>query len=456
MMWQPLFYVLPLALSTLAIRVPVDGKEENATEPATADNKQDTFYIPDEASVDSYLIPPDPHRPIEVLPDIIVTPATYLLPPSPEKQIDYYAPTEAGDQTDWYPIAQVPHESTPVNLLLPQRQPDVIPIFLTNNQTLEILGNPRGGKAYYGDHIAIPVPSRQLEPPLENAPNDYIFTGPSNEQELPSTEINQPFNIPAPEHQVPVKPHRKNPKKIISSHFKPAEPTLSVHLTPPKPLSQKYKNPTKLYPKKVTKGFQPIPIPLAEFAEDTTEVPRAKPVKPFKPVSSDESEYYTPDEKNVFLYKQAEEKRKLKAEHEAQLQQPVAAAEDTYGVNVPTEQETSETNYRHPGRNVYPAPLRLPPPRAPASPQRAANAPTPPPGDRTEFRMHGMKGPHSYQFGYDTGKGKNRQFRYEERDNDGRVKGHYGYMDKNGKLRVVNYDADPEHGFHAEAPTDAQ
>lgn len=46
---------------------------------------------------------------------------------------------------------------------------------------------------------------------------------------------------------------------------------------------------------------------------------------------------------------------------------------------------------------------------------------------------------------------KNRQFRYEERDNDGHVTGHYGYMDKFGKLRVVNYGADPKTGFHADA-----
>lgn len=39
--------------------------------------------------------------------------------------------------------------------------------------------------------------------------------------------------------------------------------------------------------------------------------------------------------------------------------------------------------------------------RAPLAPLKQPN----PTGERTEFRMHGMKGPHSYQFGYDTGKG---------------------------------------------------
>lgn len=56
--------------------------------------------------------------------------------------------------------------------------------------------------------------------------------------------------------------------------------------------------------------------------------------------------------------------------------------------------------------NVYPAPLRQAPPTPPPRPLSGGAPSMPPPaGDRTEFRMHGMKGPHSYQFGYDTGKG---------------------------------------------------
>ncbi|XKL62583.1 hypothetical protein PGB90_002416 [Kerria lacca] len=70
--------------------------------------------------------------------------------------------------------------------------------------------------------------------------------------------------------------------------------------------------------------------------------------------------------------------------------------------------------------------------------------------DRIEFQMHGLRGPESYKFGYDTGKGENRQFRYEERDPDGKVRGHFGYYDKDGKLQVFNYEADPEHGYHLE------
>jgi len=70
--------------------------------------------------------------------------------------------------------------------------------------------------------------------------------------------------------------------------------------------------------------------------------------------------------------------------------------------------------------------------------------------ERLSFQIHGQEGPHSYRFGYDTGVGYNRQFRYEERDQYGVLHGRYGYYDQAGKLQVVNYTADPVAGFHAE------
>jgi len=69
---------------------------------------------------------------------------------------------------------------------------------------------------------------------------------------------------------------------------------------------------------------------------------------------------------------------------------------------------------------------------------------------RLNFQIHGQEGPHSYRFGYDTGVGYNRQFRYEERDSAGVLHGRYGYYDQEGKLQIVNYTADPYAGFHAE------
>lgn len=70
--------------------------------------------------------------------------------------------------------------------------------------------------------------------------------------------------------------------------------------------------------------------------------------------------------------------------------------------------------------------------------------------DRLSFHIQGHDGPHSYRYGFDTGHGYNRQFRYEERDGKGYLKGRYGFFDKYGKLQVINYSADPYEGFHAE------
>ncbi|XP_014612271.1 PREDICTED: uncharacterized protein LOC106791266 [Polistes canadensis] len=70
-----------------------------------------------------------------------------------------------------------------------------------------------------------------------------------------------------------------------------------------------------------------------------------------------------------------------------------------------------------------------------------------PDGDRVEFQIQGHEGPKTYIFGFDTGIGKNRQYRLEERFNDGTVKGHYGYYDARGKLRTVKYIAKPIEGY---------
>jgi len=69
---------------------------------------------------------------------------------------------------------------------------------------------------------------------------------------------------------------------------------------------------------------------------------------------------------------------------------------------------------------------------------------------KMQFQIHGQEGPQSYRFGHDTGIGYNRQFRYEERDDYGVVKGRYGYYDQHGQLRIVNYSADPITGYHTD------
>ncbi|RZB62203.1 uncharacterized protein BDFB_002595, partial [Asbolus verrucosus] len=85
-----------------------------------------------------------------------------------------------------------------------------------------------------------------------------------------------------------------------------------------------------------------------------------------------------------------------------------------------------------------------------SSPHTHSSSSSAPHGERHEFHMAGHDGPHSYKWGFDTGKGHNRQFRYEERDKEGIVKGHFGFYDKRGKLQMVNYDAHPHEGYHAD------
>lgn len=43
-----------------------------------------------------------------------------------------------------------------------------------------------------------------------------------------------------------------------------------------------------------------------------------------------------------------------------------------------------------------------------------------------------------------------RQFRFEERDNDGMVRGHYGYFDEDGKMHVIKYRASADDGFRTD------
>ncbi|ENN81567.1 hypothetical protein YQE_02096, partial [Dendroctonus ponderosae] len=48
---------------------------------------------------------------------------------------------------------------------------------------------------------------------------------------------------------------------------------------------------------------------------------------------------------------------------------------------------------------------------------------------------------------YKTIEKQNRQFRFEERDKEGIVKGQFGYYDNEGKFRMMNYQAHPDKGF---------
>ncbi|XP_050342634.1 titin-like [Nymphalis io] len=436
-MWlQTLLITLP-AFSIAAIKVPVETTAETITSTVPINGEQvvPIYYVSDEANIDSYLLPPDPHKPEEVDHQKVATPATYLLPPAPDAQNEYYyKPTEPGEQTDWLPI-----------IAAPQKQAEVIPIAQEGRPNLqELRENLRTRKMLNGEH-GYSIPSRNLLPPRENAPNDFVLLSPSVELELPSEEIDHTLhNSPA---KIPLSTLRGPLKYLMNVPIK-LDPIPLPYITPPK---NEYRSPTRLYPKKYYNEFKPVPIPVSQYADASVEeVPNENPAEPLKQTINTDNEYFVPsDQKKKYLYEQSDKKRKLKQHHEvAELD---TTTSETLTEVPPAEPEASETNYRSPGRGEYPTELKQSHHANPKAKNGLKSK-----GERTEFRMHGMKGPHSYQFGYDTGKGKNRQFRYEERDNDGHVKGHYGYMDKFGKLRVVNYDADPEHGFRAEVPVEKE
>ena len=58
-----------------------------------------------------------------------------------------------------------------------------------------------------------------------------------------------------------------------------------------------------------------------------------------------------------------------------------------------------------------------------------------------------FQGNGSYKFGYDTRGGDPdgaKFFRHEERDENGQVKGQYGFVDSNNDLHVILYVTDPQ------------
>ncbi|CAG9560364.1 unnamed protein product [Danaus chrysippus] len=412
-------------VSTVAVggmRIPIENTNNDnlqivpsASTTSESLQVQPIYYTANAQNLDSYIIP-DPHKTPQIQQEVIEeipTPATYLLPPSPYARNEFFlATTETNEESDWYPI-----------------QSDSQKQSINEGQPLEE-SNLRSGKALHRGQV-FSVPIRNLLPPKENAPNDFIVVSPSVELELPIEEIDHTINNPTAEIT------KLRTPKTEKHHFK-IDNIPHRHISPPKYNLQKYTYPTKLYPKKYIGEFKPIPIPISQYSDGSTDIPVARPVKVISP--DDIKNGYVPIEniensyENIQKLNQNNEEAKTTAETVA-----------PHSEVVPSEQDTSETNFRHPIRDAH---------SAPAKQISQKHIPLKSDGKRTEFRMHGMKGPHSYQFGYDTGKGKNRQFRYEERDNDGHVRGHYGYVDRGGKLRVVNYDADPVHGFRAEAPVE--
>ncbi|XP_037080921.1 uncharacterized protein LOC119101626 [Pollicipes pollicipes] len=63
---------------------------------------------------------------------------------------------------------------------------------------------------------------------------------------------------------------------------------------------------------------------------------------------------------------------------------------------------------------------------------------------RVDYAIYYTEG--TYDFGYDTGDGEHQSFRQESRDDTGLVTGLYGYIQQDGTLHVVKYEAD-ERGY---------
>ncbi|XP_076364958.1 uncharacterized protein LOC143254087 [Tachypleus tridentatus] len=99
---------------------------------------------------------------------------------------------------------------------------------------------------------------------------------------------------------------------------------------------------------------------------------------------------------------------------------------------------------RAPVNQVQRAPQQLP--VQPQPTQRPQNYHPPAP---VHFVKIGTKLEGDYDFGYDTGRGPlGQSFRKEKRLPDGTVEGAYGYVDADGKKRIVRYRADKQ-GFKA-------
>merc|ERR1712126_525732 len=177
----------------------------------------------------------------------------------------------------------------------------------------------------------------------------------------------------------------------------------------------------RLKKEEVKRNFRPVAV-VPEHGE-AEEVPRL--TTPIKPVQKEVRTYSRPAQRREDQLEGQASSRYNAVDAEIGAASAVARSD----FRIPAEQRDLESAV-HAGAAAYNGDV--------AAPQRLS------------FQIHGQDGPHSYRFGYDTGVGYNRQFRYEERDANGVLHGRYGYYDQEGKLQIVNHTADPVAGFHAE------
>ncbi|XP_013141485.1 PREDICTED: uncharacterized protein LOC106105612 isoform X2 [Papilio polytes] len=396
-MWFKLVLGLTAVLSVTGIRVEIENeepKDNTSVRPPTEQLHEPVYF--ENLEDRTFVIPHEPEKRAQVIVEGAPKLATYLLPPLTGKQSDYqYQQIPSSDQSDWYPMTY-----------LSQNSPNTVPIILTEmNETeaLKIIKNTRQQKELQQEQSSVPTPSTELQPPAPDAPNDYIVTSPAEELEYaknPIQRLNGHRNL---EHQ---RLTFNGDQNRFLPHFQSLykEKLILPQMLPYNPPLSKHKIPTRFYPKKYSEGFKPIPIPISKYVEDSNddEIPKAKPQKPFYPMLSTNDEYQTTDEKKVYLFEEAEKKRKMQKENLNEKQ--TLADINKEDIKLPTaEQQASASHIRYPERSAYygSGEYSQQKQREPL----ASQPPPPAPAERTEFRMHGMKGPHSYQFGYDTGKG---------------------------------------------------
>ncbi|CAG9814514.1 unnamed protein product [Phaedon cochleariae] len=258
---------------------------------------------------------------------------------------------------------------TPLTFQLPRAEPNPVPFYAPEPQTLLVA--PREDQE--PDYYQVPIPNQELIAPAEGAWN-------------PDSNPKFYYEVPA--------------------------------------VLTKQEVPTKQFPKKFNKE---VHLKLKPYASKPKQELLLQPI---------DEEVYVQRQRNlqkVVDQLNKKENRKLIQEiPKKPLEDPVPASSDLEG-------QAEEANFEKGLSEQLTSSLGIP-----AASQGS------PAGERLQFHMAGHDGPLSYKWGYDTGKGHNRQFRFEEKDKEGVVKGHYGYYDKQGKLQVIHYDAHPLGGFHSE------
>ncbi|CAG9771432.1 unnamed protein product [Ceutorhynchus assimilis] len=325
-------------------------------------------------------------------------------------------PTENVETFDSYAVRNLP-EQLPLRIQLPREEPPSVPFYADQPEQYlrapQLVANPQP------NFYQVPVPSEYLTAPTEGAwnPNDdptlyYELPASITRENIPTNEYPKKYNKDV---------HGKSkPLSLVPKHEIELEPiNESQYIQKQKEL---YKTIQQLNKKQNLKDVAQEKVPVRYTKKPIITKTRPK------------------DTQTTKLPKIV---RTTTTSRPVEIDDPTNS-ETIFGQNINTESEHRDPNTFTKGLS----------PEITNSLGLSSN-----PGDKNDrvlFHMVGHDGPMSYKWGYDTGKGHNRQFRFEERDKEGIVKGQYGYYDKEGKFRMMNYNAHPDHGFHSEPAPESE